>query len=127
MVNYFEVERLFLQYTGLEEADARNWCEVLASCCDEIWMREKKGAESQLGESILNQLAAANAWYRYLLICEDSDSENPHGVQKMQMLDVSIQYGEPKSHLEQAEKLRKELAASAAPYLSDTGFVFHGM
>lgn len=125
MVNYFKVEQLFLQYTGLEEAE--NWCHLIAACCDEILRKEKKESESPFGENILNQLAAANAWYRYLLISEDSLKKESNRIEKMQMLDVSIQYGEQISQLEQAEKLRKELAVSAAPYLSDVEFVFRGM
>ena len=72
MVNYFEVERLFLQYTGLP--DGEKWCELIAGCCDEILLREKK-EQSPIGQSILNQLAAANAWYRYLLVSEGTSEQ----------------------------------------------------
>jgi hypothetical protein len=124
MVNYFEVERLFLQYTGLP--DGEKWCELIAGCCDEILLREKK-EQSPIGQSILNQLAAANAWYRYLLVSEGTSEQDGNRIEKMQMLDVSVQYAKAESALGQARKLREELAVSAAPYLSDTGFVFRGM
>lgn len=109
----------FEQLSGLNSSEITN-CYSLITLCKKELEQMRKSVELQSEEiQLLEQLAAVNAYYRYLM-------RQPISATFIKVADVSVQSTET-NRLEQVRILRDELLKMAAGLLKDRSFVFEAV
>ena len=114
-MEFGKVQQEFMILSGLDDQECMKYYGLINFCIEDI-NRKKNQKVSESSEDLLSQLAAVEAYYRYLLAKECS-------ADTIRVLDVSVQRN-LKSELERAQLLKKELNLMAREFLKDDQFVF---
>jgi hypothetical protein len=116
MLDFVKVFQTFSTMAKISEKDGLQYSDLIQLCISEVEGKIKSGVDFSKHEALFTQLAAACAYYRYMIM-----SNMTSGTINALDLSVSIDYSK---QISAAKRLRDELIAMAKNYLQDDTFVF---
>ncbi len=116
MVDFLEVTDRFRVMSKLPEEEIAQYTEIIRLCTEEIEKKLKPGICWEEHSQLLQQLAAANAYYRYMIMTNMTSGS-------INALDLTVTMDNTKQ-IQAARRLRDELTVMAKNLLRDDVFLF---